>query len=120
MPLDTAALLEEYDNLESARLSATDMSVADEDRPAYTDEDAERFRVLDKFIDDAGGYVAVRDGLFLEDTPEETRDYALQAVNEYVLPDIVKANIDWAGVWKDLSNEFTDVSLDGTDYWMRG
>lgn len=124
MTLNTAELLEEYDTLESARLSATDMSVADEDRPAYTDEDAERFQALDKFIDDCGGYVAVRDGIFVEDTENETKRYAYdfyEATGQLNnIPNSILSNINWTGVWKEFEHEFTDVSLDGTYYWMRG
>jgi hypothetical protein len=124
MALDTTALLEEFDDLESARLSATDMSVAEEDRPPYTAEDAERYQALDKFIDECGGYVAVRDGLFIEDDQNETKTWAFEfyeATGAFAtIPEILRKNIRWPGVWDDLKHDFTDVSLDGTTYWMRG
>jgi len=61
------------------------------------------------------------DTLISEDTFE---DYAQEYVEDFglipdTLSDLIKTNIDWAGVANDLRSDFSSVTLDGVDYLHR-
>lgn len=51
-------------------------------------------------------------------------DYAQQLVEDLgMVPegisDVISANIDWAGVASDLLTDYTSITLDGEDYYVR-
>ena len=121
--LDTRDLLTELEELETREEDSRDPDYTDEERAEFAlDEDErERLTVLQELRDEIGE-TTMRDGETM--IPEDGfEDYArglaedIGAINDDA--GWPAYHIDWEAAANELKMDYMQVSLDGTDYWVR-
>jgi antirestriction protein len=118
---DCGAEIEDVDTDEEDRVEAQATLVALSNLAAelgHQSDETDAGSVADA-LDDASD--SFSSGLIAEDYFE---DYAKQLVEDLgMIPegisDVISSNIDWEGVASDLLTDYTSVTLDGEDYYIR-
>jgi len=126
---DIIARIEELESIREDLKSEIDDTNAEivEARKALKEfdesDDGEELTILKKLEEEASGSpdwiygeTLIRDSYFAEYAEELCKDVG--DIPEK-LPWYIANHIDWYGVAKELQSDYTEVSYDGTSYWIR-